>query len=320
MKFILSPSTNPYFNLAAEEYLLHEYHEDVYFQYINDPSVVVGKHQNAVAEVDLDYLEEHKILLARRISGGGAVYHDHGNLNFSFLTKEQPGNFVRFKKYTEAIIAALRNIGLKVELGSRNELLLGGKKISGTASHVYKTRVLHHGTLLYNANINRLSSCLYVDSGHLKSKAVQSIRSDVTNLSQHMEEVKTSDEFNLFLFHSVSDFYADKQEYSFKEFDLQAIENLVKTKFSTWEWNFGYSPKYSLTKDLDMDNTHSQIITTVEKGFILEIDFKGSVPAKVKDMAGQLVGLPHSRKALGTAISRNEELKKDLDKLLEAFF
>ena len=185
---IKSDSNDPYFNLAAEEYLLKERKEDIYFQYINAPSVVIGKHQNALSEINLDYMNKNEILLARRISGGGAVYHDDGNLNYSFLTSEEAGDLIQFKKYTAPVIEILRLLGVEARLGKRNEILTDGGKISGTASHVYKNRTLHHGTLLFNSDLEKLAKCLYVDSSRIKDKAVKSVRSEVVNISDLLKK------------------------------------------------------------------------------------------------------------------------------------
>ena len=153
MLCIISPYTSPYFNLAAEEYLLKCFQEDVFLLYRNIPSIVVGKHQNTLAEINLPFVQEQDILVARRISGGGTVFHDLGNLNFAFFTTGKEGDLVNYKRATMPIIEALGKMGLEAKLGQRNELLLKKLKISGTASHVWKKRVLHHGTLLFSSEI-----------------------------------------------------------------------------------------------------------------------------------------------------------------------
>ncbi|MCK5693684.1 MAG: lipoate--protein ligase family protein, partial [Bacteroidales bacterium] len=185
MLCIISPYTNPYFNLAAEEYLLKSFQEDMFLLYRNRPSIVVGKHQNTLAEINLPFVQENEILVARRITGGGTVFHDLGNLNFAFFTSGKEGELVDYKRATTPIVEALKKMGLEVRLGKRNELLLKGLKISGTASHVFKQRVLHHGTLLFSSEMGKLSAALKSDKERFTDRAVKSVRSRVTNISDH---------------------------------------------------------------------------------------------------------------------------------------
>ena len=272
MRCVLSHTSDPYFNLAAEEYLLKHYQEDFYFQYVNDPSVVVGKHQNALAEIDDCYLQEHGILLARRISGGGAVYHDGGNLNYSFITNESPGDFVKFKKYTAPAIAALRELGVDAFLGKRNEILTSSGKVSGSASHVFKSRVLHHGTLLFDADLERLGRCLYVDPVRYMDKAVKSVRSEVVNIRGLLETDMGREAFYDFIFRFIVASGENNVDDGFTRSEEEAIGALSRSKFSSWEWNYGYSPKYTVERELE----GLRIVTTVEKGKIVDIGGEGS--------------------------------------------
>ncbi len=272
MRCIYSQTGDPYFNLAAEEYLLKHYNEEIYFQYVNDPAVVIGKHQNALAEINDRYLHENGILLARRISGGGAVYHDHGNMNYSFITNELPGDFVKFDKYTAPVIEALRELGVEAYLGKRNEVLTGAGKISGTASHVYKTRVLHHGTLLFDADLERLGRCLHVEPDRYSDKAVKSVRSDVVNIRDLLEAGMERKEFYDFIFRHV--LVADHRNIieRLTRSEVEKIAELRKNRYALWEWNYGYSPNYTVERQLK----GVRITTTVEKGAIIHISFADS--------------------------------------------
>lgn len=291
MRCIYSPTGDPFFNLAAEEYLLKQYNKEIYFQYVNDPSVVIGKHQNALAEIDDGYLHENGILLARRISGGGAVYHDGGNLNYSFITNESPGNFVKFVKYTAPVIAALRELGVDAFLGKRNEILTSSGKLSGTASHVFKTRVLHHGTLLFDADLERLGRCLYVDPVRYSGKAVKSVRSEVVNIRDLLETDMGREDFFDFIFRHIVASDDKKVIEGFTRSEEEAIGELRQTKFASWEWNYGYSPKYTVERSLE----GLRIITTVEKGKIVHIGFDGSGMMEVDPalLSGILTGTRH---------------------------
>lgn len=274
MHCVQSESTRPWFNLASEEVLLKSRTEDYFLLYRNRPSIVVGKHQNTLAEINLPYVKEKGIIVARRISGGGSVFHDLGNLNFAFITSGREGELVDYKKFTIPIIEAMKKLGLTVKLGKRNELLLGKKKISGTASHVFKKRVLHHGTLLFSSQMQDLSRALKVKAGRFEDRAVKSVRSEVTNIQDHLVQKMEVEEFEKFLFDSVLN-ALDGRLYQYNEADLSEINQLMEQKFSSWDWNFAYSPRYQFTKVLPFDQGEITIHMNVEKGIVREISIKG---------------------------------------------
>ena len=198
MKFSVLKSKNPYFNLAVEEYLLKYCDEEYFLLWQNEPTVVIGKNQNVFAEVNVPYTKKNGIHIARRITGGGAVYHDLGNLNFSYITdKNEEG--IDFEKYTLPIIEALKEMGLNPVLSGRNDILISEKKISGNAQTVFGNRVLHHGTLLYNSNAEILSSALNVDKEKLKAKAISSVRSRVANIKDFLNEDYSVSDFQNFI-------------------------------------------------------------------------------------------------------------------------
>jgi len=275
MLCIVSPNTDPYFNLASEEYLLKFKSEEIFLLYKNSPSIVVGKHQNTLAEINLPFVQELDIRVGRRISGGGTVFHDLGNLNFAFITNEKEGELVNYRKATAPVIEAMRQMGLEVQLGKRNELLLNGLKISGTASHVYKQRVLHHGTLLFSSEMKILTSALKTGGNKFSDRAVKSVRSKVTNIQEHLPEIMDLEDFQTRLFETICSDLEGSILYQYSESDLKEIGNLTKSKFSTWEWNFGYSPKYQFTKSLDLDSGRVDLHMNVEKGVIGEVKIEG---------------------------------------------
>jgi lipoate---protein ligase len=317
MRCINSKTGDPYFNLAAEEYLLKQDSEEIYFQYVNDPAVVIGKHQNALAEVDDGYLRESGVLLARRISGGGAVYHDHGNMNYSFITNESPGDFVKFKKYTAPVIAALGELGVDAYLGKRNEVVTDAGKVSGTASHVYKSRVLHHGTLLFDADIERLGRCLYVQRKHYSDKAVKSVRSKVVNISDLLEAEMGREEFYGFIFRHIVEADDRNEIAGFTCSEEEKIVELRRAKFSSWEWNYGYSPGYTVERQMK----GVRITTTVEKGKIAHIgyDDSGKLAVELAALSGILTGTRHERFAAGQKL-RDHFDDKLAGVILEALF
>jgi lipoate-protein ligase A len=275
MLCILSPNTDPYFNLASEEYLLKCFSEDIFLLYRNTPTIVVGKHQNTLAEINLPFVQEQKIKIARRISGGGAVYHDLGNLNFAFFTNGREGELVDYKKATLPVVGALGKMGLDVKLGKRNELLLHDLKISGTASHVFKNRVLHHGTLLFSSEMGLLGAALKTEQERFTDRAVKSIRSRVTNISKYLSEQMTLEIFQERILNHVLYLHDDNRIYSFSDFDMKEITSRVQSKFSTWEWNFGYSPRYRFVKSISTGAGRIDLQMNVERGVIREFKIEG---------------------------------------------
>ena len=305
MLCIISPNTNPYFNLASEEYLLKCFQEDVLLLYRNIPSIVVGKHQNTLAEINLPFVQEKEILVARRISGGGTVFHDLGNLNFAFFTSGKKGELVDYKKATRPVIEALNEMGLEVKLGKRNELLLEGLKISGTASHVFKQRVLHHGTLLFSSEIRKLSAALKSVQNRFTDRAVRSVRSKVTNIQDHLKEQMDVELFQQKILGHMLQTNKDARLYKFNAADIKEITALHDLKFSTWEWNFGYSPKYQFCRSISFNSGRLDIHMNVEKGVIKELKIVGDFTSR-KDIAlleQMLIGSIHDPETLRIRLS-----------------
>lgn len=294
MRCILSEYTDPFFNLASEEVLLRSRKENYFLLYRNTPSIVVGKHQNTLAEINLPFVQEKEIEVVRRISGGGTVFHDLGNLNFVFISSGREGELVNYKQHTIPIIKAMKKLGLEVHLGKRNELLLGELKISGTASHVFKNRVMHHGTLLFSSRMKDLSNALKVKGGKFKDRAVKSVPSRVTNIQDHLDKKMGIEKFQGFLFEAVTDILKGSV-YAYSQEDLEEIHKLKEKKFSSWEWNFGYSPRYEFSKSLQLEDGKLVLNMNVEKGIIKEVSFQGEFLGS-KDIHGLediLVGVIH---------------------------
>lgn len=267
-------NTDPYFCLAAEEYLLKNFTDDIFMLWQSENAVVVGKHQNAMAEINHRFVHEKNIAVCRRISGGGTVFHDAGNVNFTFIKNVKSPAEISFKLFTSPVVEALAKLGIEATTSGRNDLLINGLKISGNAEHVYKNRVLHHGTLLFSSDLENLGQAIKVAPGKYEGKAVQSNRSPVANISQFLKTPMKTGEFIQFLL-DVQLENPENQSYVLNDIDIQAIEKSASEKFSTWEWNFGYSPKYTFKNEVEIEGKKLSVRLVVEKGVIVEAEIGG---------------------------------------------
>jgi lipoate-protein ligase A len=317
MLCVQSHSHDPFFNLASEEYLLKSLRDDLFLLYRNGPSIVVGKHQNTLAEINLSYVNDHEITVARRISGGGTVYHDLGNLNFAFITNGTEGYLVDYRKYTQPLIQAMEAMGIRVTLGSRNELLLGKLKISGTASHVYKQRVLHHGTLLFSSSMEHLGHALKAPSGRFRDRAVRSIPSPVTNIRDHLVHKMEVTDFQNRILEYILNTVNGASSYNYSKEDLKNIGSLSDHKYSTWEWNFGYSPRYEFRKTLPCNDGTVFLQMQVEKGVIRAVSLTGEFMStrQVHALEERLTGIIHDPETIRSKLSniRVEDFITGLD-------
>ncbi len=268
MLCITHSSTDPYFNLAAEEYVFRNFSDNCFMLWRNENTIVVGKHQNTLAEINMDFIREKNINVVRRLSGGGAVFHDLGNLNFTFIMNGHEGNLVDFKKYTQPILEALQNLSVDARFQGRSDLTINGKKFSGNAEHIYKKRVLHHGTLLFSSVIENLQLALRVNPFKYKSKAVKSIRSRVTNIKEHLNADMDIIQFRDMILEHVVTIFPDCTIYEFSMDDIIKINKLKNEKYLTWEWNFGYSPNYEFERSFSTNGQFIQIHLIVSEGII----------------------------------------------------
>lgn len=271
MLCVVNEKVDPYFNIASEEYLLKNFSDDIFMLYRNESSVIVGKHQNAFAEVNTLFVKQHNIPVIRRLSGGGAVFHDMGNVNFTFITNGREGSLVDFKKFLAPILTALKAMGVPAEANKRNDLIIEERKVSGNAEHVFKNRTLHHGTLLYASELDRLKGCLKVVPEQFSDRAVRSVRSQVTNIRDYMSFSLSVDDFMAAVQQSLLETFSNTTIYRFNDEDISKINQLIREKYSTWDWNFGYSPKCQIFKSGLIDTIKVSCEIAVEKGFITSL-------------------------------------------------
>ena len=291
MKYIRLNSNDPYYNLAVEEYLLNNSHEDIFMLWQNAPVVVIGKNQNAYAEVNLEYAKEQGIRICRRITGGGAVYHDLGNVNYTFITSTEKAQALNYEYFTRPIIDALSSLGLDCKLSGRNDLECDGRKFSGNAQYSSNGRILHHGTLLFNVDVSVMSSVLKVDKEKLEYKAVKSHKSRVVNLSSLLSYKISAEEFIEHIEKYVlQNMGAERDEITTNE----KIEDLYKRN-SGDEWIYSdkrYLTDYTLHKrkkyPFGIVNIEMKLVKGIIDNIVISGDFFGL--GDIKNLEKELIG------------------------------
>ncbi|MDW4066638.1 lipoate--protein ligase [Staphylococcus saprophyticus] len=308
MKFISNNDiTDPTLNLAMEEYVLKNMpKDDSYFLfYVNRPSIIIGKNQNTIEEVNQPYIDEHGIDVVRRISGGGAVYHDTGNLNFSFVTDDDGNSFHNFKKFTEPIVEALQSLGVDADMSGRNDIQVGSAKISGNAMVKVKDRMFSHGTLMLNSELNEVQNALKVNPAKIKSKGIKSVRSRVANISEFLDEPLDINRFKEIILKTIFGEATQVEEYILTDDDWKKIEQLSNEKYRTWEWNYGRNPKYNFEREEKFEKGFVQIKLDVKKGRIEHAkifgDFFGE--GDITELENALEGTMHEFDSIEEALS-----------------
>jgi lipoate-protein ligase A len=301
MLIIKRHNTDPYFNLATEEYVLKNFDKDVFMLWRNAPSIIVGKHQNTLAEINVEYVKQNNIPVVRRLSGGGAVFHDLGNLNFTFIRNGTSENLIDFRRYTEPILEVLLKMGIAAKFEGRNDLTIDGRKFSGNAEHIWKNRVLHHGTLLFSAHMPNLAQALTADPLKFQDKAVKSVRSRVTNISEHLKEPMDVQQFESMIEEHIITMYPDARLVELSKEDHEKIHNLVRDKYMTWEWNFGYSPNYNFRKIVRTEKSGTiEFDLDVHNGTIQHIKIFGDYFSRydTEIIEAALTGIAHHEEAI----------------------
>ncbi len=298
MRYLLDNTTDPYFNLAAEEYLLKNSDSPVFRLWRNAPSVIIGRYQNAAAEINRPWVEENHIPVVRRLSGGGAVFHDLGNINYTFIDSRREGEdtSAMFRRFTCPVISALRAIGVDAYLEGRNDLLIGGRKFSGNAIAVHRDRVLQHGTLLFNSSIRDLSAALNTRPEKFADKAVKSNVARVTNIAEHLPEAEkemTVEGMMEYLMRYIAAGENEMSEYTGEE--VAAVNALKGDRYATDGWNYGESPAYTYHNSVKLPCGFVEVYLKVGGGVITGCTILGDYffVRPTEDVCGALVGVNH---------------------------
>ena len=308
MRCLFDTTTDPYYNLAAEEFLLTQVQEPVFRLWRNAPSVIVGKNQNSLAEIDVPFVRQRNIPVVRRLTGGGAVFHDLGNLNYTFIEERHPGedSAQMFRRFTAPILEALQGLGGPAVLEGRNDLLIDGRKFSGNAICVHKDRVLQHGTLLFDASIGDLSGALRTRPEKFQDKSVKSNVSRVTNISEHLPVKMSMQQFQQYLQMFFLKAGGDYRVSDYRPEEVAAITRLREEKYGTDAWNYGKSPKYDFQQGKKFACGWIEVQLNVVAGKIAACRIQGDYffVRPTQEVEAAVIGIPHRYDDLYQALHR----------------
>lgn len=306
MIYIENNSTDPYFNFALEYYLIKEKqlpNDQVFIFWRTEPTVMIGKYQNTLEEINERFVKENKINVVRRITGGGAIYTDMGGWQFSFITKGVTES-IDFNQYIGPVIEGLKKLDVPAEFNSRNDLVIHVKKFSGNAQCILNGYTLHHGSLLFSTDFEQMVKCLTVDDYKIISKGIKSVRERVTNISEHLLQPIDTDTFRKIMVDSIMQ--GSSEEYKLTSEDLQRINAIAKEKFESWEWNYGTSPKFNITKTGRFDGGKMEFKLDVNKGKITSChiygDFFGTMDISV--LCDALIDCDYEKESVKKAIEK----------------
>lgn len=311
MIYIETNSLDPTWNLACEEYALKclSHLGPILMLWQNRNAVIIGRYQNMLKEVQMEAVKRHQVQVVRRSTGGGTVYHDLGNLNYSFIFKVNNPEEMILQNVSKPVIAALAQMGVRAEVNGRNDITIDGKKISGTAQCLHDGYLLHHGTLLFHSDIAFIDEVLSVDRRKLAAKGTDSVKSRVVNISSYLKEPYTISEFKEKLLEYLTEHHLT-ESYSLTDYDKEQIAKMQKEKYLSWQWNMGKTPPFNLDLSVKFDSGLLEIKLLVQKGIINECkitgDFLGLLA--VEELEEKLKGLPYERKIVSDNLEESLEL------------
>ena len=324
MLFLINQNNNiePSVNLALEEYLLRslDISHDYFLLYVNSPCVIIGRHQNVFEEVNYPLLRKQGIPVFRRISGGGTVYHDPGNLNFSFITRYQKFKFNNYRLFNAPILQALQSIGIPAEYNGRNDIVVNQKKISGNAQFTTHDRMVSHGTLLFSSRLNNIGTLLHSSTAGYKSRAIKSVRSPVVNISDLLDPAFNLEKFKELIIKYVFTNQPDIPEYRLSPGDWKNIHSLAGKKYQSWDWIFGESPDFSFQNTLKTPAGKLSLELEVKKCRLTQIRISGNLPDLIpEDITRMLLGVRYYPENILAAL-KDLKLNPDQENFIDKLF
>ena len=305
MKYLVVESTNPYHNLALESYLFEKKEDDYLLLWQIENSVLIGKNQNTVEEINQEFVLEHGVHVLRRITGGGAVYHDLGNLNFTFILNAKDATDLDIRLFCQPIAELLRSLDVPAEVNGRNDISIEGKKFSGNSQYLKQGRIMHHGTLMFHSDLSVVADVLNVSADKFQSKAAKSVKARVTNIAPYLPEGFTLAQFKALLLKYILK-EENVQPYVFSAEELAEIEKIKKERYDKWEWNYGFSPSYSVEKSRRFEGCGKiEVHMNMEDGSITDLQFFGDFfgVKDSADLAKALIGTKLEQKALESRLA-----------------
>lgn len=298
---------DPALNLALEEYALRNLPMDHTYLlfYINKPSIIIGKNQNTIEEINEEFVEQNNIQVVRRLSGGGAVYHDLGNLNFSFITKDDGDSFHNFAKFTQPVIDALRSLGVDAALTGRNDIQVGDRKISGNAQFSTRGRMFSHGTLMFDLNLDDVANALKVKPMKIESKGTKSVRSRVANIREFLKEDMTIEQFRDTLLRHLFNCEPDEvPEYELTEKDWEEVHRIADSRYRQWDWNYGKSPKFNIQNAYKFPSGIIDVRLEVMNGILENIKIYGDFfgVGEISELEDKLRGTRYEMNAVSEVL------------------
>ncbi len=310
MLYLEPNSHDPAFNTAFEEFAFRKIadRDDVFILWINRPCIVVGKNQNTVEEINQKYCEQNDIKIVRRISGGGAVYHDLNNLNYTIISNEDSGGEFDFNSMSMPVIETLAEMGVKAEFTGRNDLVIDDKKFCGNAQHIKKNRVMHHGCILFDVDLAVLSSALQVSADKIESKGKKSVRSRVTNIKEHLKDKTLTVEDFKALLKSYMNKHYDMMDYQLTDLELEEVKKIKKSRNDSWDWVYGENPEFTIKRSRRLVSGKVEVKILVRQGIIENIKFYGDFfgVRDVDELSEKLKDVKYDSKSVTSVLEKSD--------------
>ncbi|HIC0408992.1 TPA: lipoate--protein ligase [Streptococcus agalactiae] len=306
MKYIVNTSNDPAYNVALEAYAFQKLTDidEIFILWINEPAIIIGRHQNTIQEINKEFIDKNGIHVVRRLSGGGAVYHDLNNLNYTIISNNTQEGAFDFQTFSKPVIDTLAKLGVKAEFTGRNDLEINGQKFAGNAQAYYKGRMMHHGCLLFDVDMSVLGQALKVSKDKIEFKGIKSVRARVTNIVDHLSDKITVQEFSDAILAQMKEEYPEMDEYVLSDAELSEIQAMRDNQFATWDWTYGKAPEYTIERGVRYPAGKITTYANVENSTIKSVkifgDFFGVKP--VDDIEKMLEGVRYDYKDVLAAL------------------